>query len=386
MPSPPDTAAPAAAGEPTTAHPLQRGTTHGRAVERVAFIFYAIAALGSTIGQIWVGVDTPPWPAPLDWWWRALMVAPFAAVIDLGGVVTAAFGDARQRLGETAYGWRILSAGWVTVGVGINLIGHADVPYLSVAFGGLGAAAYAVWLLHAAARRRDALRVAGKLPDTAPAYGPVRWCKERTVTRRARALALAHGYPLHESLDRARQQLAEERTIAALAALVERDIRAQHKDPLRAEIAVTTAPLAAIAEGLMKAFDVAGWTRHIAAGLTAPPLPADSPTPAPASAAAPVNLHKPPADVIRRVPQDQDAYNRWRAAWKHYQANPKITTKELANEFELDIRYIQHVISTGRAGFLESPLTLMTRIMQLASPNGSQPHEPAAAQHPPTAD
>jgi hypothetical protein len=126
---------------------------HSRAAEHAAWVFYAIAALGSTIGQIWVGVDTPPWPAQLDWWWRAAMVAPFAAVIDLGGVVTSAFADARQRLGESAYGWRILSAGSVTTGVGINVLGHADVPYLAVVFGCLGVFAYTVWLLHAAARR-----------------------------------------------------------------------------------------------------------------------------------------------------------------------------------------------------------------------------------------
>ena len=29
-------------------------------VERAAWSFYVIAALGSSIGQIWVGVDTPP--------------------------------------------------------------------------------------------------------------------------------------------------------------------------------------------------------------------------------------------------------------------------------------------------------------------------------------
>ncbi|MGI5243341.1 hypothetical protein [Dactylosporangium sp. CA-139066] len=90
----------------------------------MAWVFYCIAAAGSTIGQIWVGVQTPPWPADLDWWWRAAMVTPFAAVIDLGGVVTSAFADARQRVGEAAYGWRVLSAGAVTTGVAINVIGH----------------------------------------------------------------------------------------------------------------------------------------------------------------------------------------------------------------------------------------------------------------------
>jgi hypothetical protein len=151
----------------------------------------------------------------LDWWWRAAMVAPFAAVIDLGGVVTSAFADARQRLGEAAHGWRILSAASVTTGVGINILGHADVPYLAVVFGGLGVFAYTVWLMHAAARRRDALRAAGKLADTAPVYGFAQWRREPAVTRRARSLALAHGYSLHESLDLARAQLRDEQRRAA---------------------------------------------------------------------------------------------------------------------------------------------------------------------------
>src|SRR6266545_3775994 len=128
--------------------PNTNATEHSRAAEHAAWVFYLIAALGSTIGQVWVGVTIPPWPGELDLWWRALMVTPFA--------------DSRQRLGEAAYGWRILSAGSVTTGVAINIIGHADVPYLAVVFGGLGVFAYTVWLMHSAARRRDALRAAGK--------------------------------------------------------------------------------------------------------------------------------------------------------------------------------------------------------------------------------
>ena len=46
----------------------------GRAAERAAWAFYAIAALGSSIGQIWVGIDTPPWPDSVPLWVRALLV------------------------------------------------------------------------------------------------------------------------------------------------------------------------------------------------------------------------------------------------------------------------------------------------------------------------
>jgi hypothetical protein len=147
----------------------------GRAAERAAWAFYAIAALGSSIGQIWVGIETPPWPDTVPLWLRALLVAPFAFVIDLGGVVTSGFADSRQRLGENAYGWRILSAASVALAVGINVVGHAATPYLAVVFAGLGVFAYVVWLLHTSARRRDALRATGKMAATPPAYGLLQW-------------------------------------------------------------------------------------------------------------------------------------------------------------------------------------------------------------------
>src|SRR5262245_28801586 len=106
----------------------------GAGVERAAFAFYIVAALGSSIGQIWVGVIIPPWPQAIPWWLRVILVLPFAVVLDLGGVVTAAFADWRQRKGERAYGWRVLSAAWIAVGVGINVVGHADTAYLAVVF------------------------------------------------------------------------------------------------------------------------------------------------------------------------------------------------------------------------------------------------------------
>jgi hypothetical protein len=362
---------------------------HSRAAEHTAWVFYLIAAFGSTIGQIWVGVDTPPWPAQLDWWWRALIVAPFAAVIDLGGVVTSAFADARQRVGETAYGWRILSAGSITTGVGINIIGHADVPYLAVVFGGLGTFAYTVWLMHAAARRRDALRAAGKLADTAPVYGLAQWRREPAVTRRARSLALAHNYSIHESLATARQQLRDEQRRTALATHVETLIRSRHQDPVRAAIAATTLDIDAVAAELTAQSDVVGWAQAIGADLRAP----QGPTPAPdrvadiadgsgelgavppSIATAPM----PPTDVLRRVPTSQDAYDRWRALWAELAADSDIDPKEFAGRHGISVRQVQWIRSVGATGLLDSPIPPAVRLAQLVSPNGHQPHEPAPA-------
>ena len=350
-------------------------TAHSRAAERAAWVFYIIAAAGSTIGQIWVGVQTPPWPADLDWWWRAMMVAPFAAVIDVGGVVTSAFADARQRLGENAYGWRILSAGAVTTGVAINILGHADVPYLAVVFGGLGVFAYTVWLLHAAARRRDALRVAGKLADTAPVYGFAQWRREPAVTRRARSLALAYGYTLHESLDAARQLLRDEKRRAALAQHVETLIRSRHSDPVRAAIAATTLDIDAVAAALTAQADVAGWARVIGADLLPPPPPSDAQD-GREPGATPAGPAMPPMDVLRRIPADQARYDRWRQLWAELATDPDTDLKEFAERHNISLRQAQWIRAIGPTGLLDSPVPVAVRLAQLASSNGHLPHTP----------
>jgi len=356
---------------------------HHRAAEHAAWVFYAIAAAGSTIGQIWVGVTTPPWPAELDWWWRAAMVAPFAAVIDLGGVVTSAFADARRRLGETAYGWRILSLASVTTGVAINILGHADVPYLAVVFGGLGVFAYTVWLLHAAARRRDALRAAGKLADTAPIYGLAQWRREPAVTRRARSLALAHGYSLHESLATARQQLRDEQRRTALATHVETLIRSRHRNPVVASIAATTLDIDAVAAALTARSDVAGWAAVIGADLLPPPPPTadtavsgDADIALAAAAAAASTVPALGTDVMRRVPVNQEAYDRWRQLWAELSTDPDIDPKQFAARHGISLRQVQWIRQTGAAGVLDSPIPPAVRMVAMASANGHRPDHP----------
>ncbi|MGI5213319.1 hypothetical protein [Plantactinospora sp. CA-290183] len=356
-------------------------TRHSRrpTVEHAAWVFYAVAAIGSTIGQIWVGVQTPPWPDTLHWWWRATFVAPFAIVIDLGGAVTAAFADWRQRLGESAYGWRILSAATVTVGVTTNIVGHADVAYLAVVFGGLGVFAYAIWLMHSAARRRDALRAAGKLADTAPAFGIGQWWREPAVTRRARSLAVAQRLPLHQSLDIARQQLRDEKRRAALASHVETLIRSRHDDPVRADIAATTLDLDAVAATLTAQADVPGWARVIGADLTPPTPNSDVDADAERNPAALPVGPMPPADVLRRVPQDQASYDRWRQLWAELKANPDLERAEFAQRHNISLRQVQRISRIGASGLLDSPLTLIDRVAQLGGNNGHARQHPASA-------
>lgn len=330
-------------------------------VERAAWAFYTVAALGSSIGQIWVGVEIPPWPSQLPMWTRALCVLPFALVIDLGGAVTAAFADTRRRLGESAYGWRVLSAASVAVGVGINIIGHAKVPYLAVVFGGLGVFAYCVWLLHSSARRRDALRAAGKLHRTPPVYGLLQWWREPALTRRARALALQHDLGLVESLAAARDQIAAERRRAALASHIDAKIRSRHADPVLAAIAATTTRVDDVAQKLIDMSDAQGWALAISSEIHPPTAVPTQPSTTPPdgldrsdalSDSAEPALDLPP-DISKAVPTNPTVVARWRAMWVEISERPHATSKELADELETSVRTVQRIRAVGATGMLE---------------------------------
>ncbi|GIH05704.1 hypothetical protein Rhe02_37710 [Rhizocola hellebori] len=358
-------------------------------VERAAWCFYAIAALGSSIGQIWVGVEVPPWPDTVPVWVRAVLVLPFAIVIDLGGAVSAGMADWRQRLGESAYGWRILSAASVVVGVGINVVGHASVAYLAVVFGGLGCFAYAVWLLHSAARRRDALRAAGKLRNTAPAYGLLQWRREPAVTARARSLALEHGYGVVESLTTARAQIAEEVRRTALAGHIDAEIRAQHADPILAAIAATTTPVEEVAQHLMHIIDTRGWARRIAAKIQPPThLAIDPPPPAEESRA---NHNDEPdldrltdlrTDLVNIVPTKPADYRRWHTLWITIRERPEVTNKDLAKDNDISVRTVQRIRAVGAAGLLDAPAPTNTRHLRPAASNGHRPRDQAMTADP----
>ncbi|MFI6079112.1 hypothetical protein ACIA5C_47165 [Actinoplanes sp. NPDC051343] len=359
--------------------------------EKSAWVFYAIAALGSSIGQTWVGVDVSPWPGWMPLWASILAVAPFALVIDLGGAVAAAFADARRRLGENAYGPRIVSAVAAACAVAINIVGHFTTPYLAVMFGGLGVLAYTVWLMHSAARRRDALRAVGKLPATPPSYGLSQWVREPEVTSRAKRLALQHGYNLNDSLTKARIQLRTEERRAALARHIETMIRARHDtNPVLASIAATTTPIDDIADALMTMIDTDGWARAIAAEIQAPtpaPLPG-TPGPQPEhserESANPAEEERedhrdeeidaidhaadPLTDLALMIPTNPTAYRRWREMWIKIAGRSEVTNKQLADDLNASVRTVQRIRAVGAAGLLD--FSRPPRPLRLASTSG----------------
>jgi hypothetical protein len=289
----------------------QPSTNHGVwSPARWAYSFYAVAATGAVIGQTWVALDHLPLPPAVPLVLRVLAVLPFALCLELLAMALAAMADERMRLGERAYGLRAFSAVVAVVAVGIQVAGHWPDFYWSSVFGVLSGSAYALWMLHAAARRRDALRAAGKLADTAPDYGLWRRVRHPIWTARAAELAReGHTDPdtgtwrplgVYESLRAAELAIGDEKRRPAIARAVEKVVRTDHRDPYMADIAVRTLDLDRLAAELTARVDYHAWADRLAPAITAPAPPsADSGTdrlavlPLTNDEAAPEELHQP---------------------------------------------------------------------------------------------
>jgi hypothetical protein len=250
---------------------------------RLAYGFYAVAASGAVIGQTWVALTHVTWSPAMPAWVRVAAVLPFALCLELLAMALAAMADERLRLGERAYAFRVFSVLVAAVAVGILVIGHWPHYYWSAAFGVLSSSAYLLWLLHSAARRRDALRAAGKLADTAPDYGLWRRLRYPIWTARAAELAregrtdettgLWRPLGLYESLRAAQLAIRAEKRRPALAKAVEHVVRADHRDLMMADIAVRTLDLDHIATQLETLVDYPAWANRLAPAITAPTPP-----------------------------------------------------------------------------------------------------------------
>ncbi|WP_173071395.1 hypothetical protein [Phytohabitans houttuyneae] len=247
---------------------------------RLAYWFYAVAATGAVIGQTWVAVTHAPWPPGVPAIARVAAVLPFALCLELLAMTLSAMADQRMRLGERAYGFRTFSTVVAMVAVGILVAGHWPHLYWSAGFGVLSGSAYALWLLHSAARRRDALRAAGKLADTAPDYGLWRRMRHPVWTARAAELAREgrvdvdsgrwRPLGLFESLRAAELAIRAEQRRPAIANAVEEVIRADQRDPGMAEIAVRTLDLDRLAGELAALVNYGAWADRLAPAITAP--------------------------------------------------------------------------------------------------------------------
>jgi len=250
--------------------------------DKVAYAFYATAAAAALVGQVWAGVTHIPWPdSGFSTFLKIVLVTPAVAVLELGGVATAALADLRRRKGETAYAYRAMSLFAAVIAVVFNVVGHwrPEERFLAFGFGGLSAFAYVLWLIHSSARRRDALRRAGQMATTAPVYGVVQWLREPKVTWQARSLAIEHGYGMFESLHAARHQIRNKTRREAIASTVAEYIRSEHQDERLAKIAETTYDPDRLAGMLEDRINYEVITNKLTKAISPPPEPEETPDP-----------------------------------------------------------------------------------------------------------
>jgi hypothetical protein len=256
--------------------------------DKVAYTFYATAALCAVVGSTLGLMEQVTWPTGI---WEVPVGIQFAIslvptlVIELGGVATAALGDVRRQMGERAYGYRTMSAAVAIAAIGWQLGSH-DFKWYGFAFAGLSAFAYTLYLLHSAARRRDALRRSKKMADLAPVYPLWLQIRQPRLIKRAKSLAQEHNLELFQSINAAREAERVERRRAAIAEAVEKRIRAVYRNPLQAEIAVQTYDMDEMARRIESQADYDAWAGMIGKGLQ--PVkdspPERRPTPRPVAA------------------------------------------------------------------------------------------------------
>ncbi len=246
--------------------------------DKVAYAFYATAAAAALVGQVWAGVTHIPWPETgFSPFLKIALVTPAVAVLELGGVATAALADLRRRKGEQAYAYRAMSFFAALVAVVFNVVGHwrPEERFLAFGFGGLSAFAYVLWLIHSSARRRDALRRAGQMRETGPVYGVIQWVREPRVTWLARSLAIEHGYGLYESLRAAQHQIRNKSRRDAIAGTVAEYIRSEHQDERLAKIAETTYDPDRLAGMLEERINYEVITNKLTKAISPPPEPSE---------------------------------------------------------------------------------------------------------------
>jgi hypothetical protein len=243
---------------------------------RLFYVVVLVVALvgSSTAAREWLLGD-PEAGKPAPWWFLPLALVA-VAVYELGAVAVSRFADQRRQLGERATVARIASAALAGGAIAAQYLGHKDIGPAAF-FAGVSLTGYVIYLLEAAANRRDALRRDSKLADTPPAYGPIQWACHPWLTRRARALALANAEQRLQdkalpilgrvaSLEAARDQVRAERRLAAIEDALRARIAAG-VDKTMAKIAVNTYDMSRVAAGIAAAADYPALTRIITAEL-----------------------------------------------------------------------------------------------------------------------
>lgn len=284
---------------------------------------------------------------------RTVAVA-IGAAVELLAAVLFAFADwRRSHHGEQALAARALSIA-VALGVAaMNFYGHEASTGQRMLFTGASLAGYAVWVLHSNARRRDALRSAGRLAAQPPVYGLAQWLRSPRLTWRARLLAATcPEMGVRESLAAATDELNTAARHAAIEKALRRKLSAS-LDGISADIAMVSYDLRRVAAGLAASVDYPKLTGILAADIAADRIAAGrKPKQGTGSGPAAVRVDdadKPqPAPILNprktKTPQP-DAASRVRAALA---AHPNATQAQIAKAAATSDRTVRRVLSAAR--------------------------------------
>ena len=314
-------------------------------------VFYAAMAGLALYGQsdglmAWLGVPR-------------LVALGVALAVELLAAVLFAFADWRRtRHGEQAYAARTLSVAVAAGVAAMNFYGHEANPALRALFTGASLAGYGVWVLHTNARRRDALRAAGRLAGQAPVFGISAWLRAPRMIWRARQLAVADpSLSVHTAISKASTDQAREARQAAIAAALRRKLAAS-LDGVSAEIAMVSYDLDEVAARLAASVDYDRLTGLLAADIHPDRIAAGRPTKRHATNLDPdatvdgghiVDADKPqprPRSTPRRVKTVRpDAAARVRTALA---AHPNATQAEIARVAATSTRTVRRVLSAAR--------------------------------------
>lgn len=308
-------------------------------------VFYALVALVAVAGQT-IGATEY-----LNWEWQVAILP--AVLLELGGVALAAFSDARRRLGERAIAARVGAVAVAAFATGFNWVSHSD-RIAAALFAGFTAFGFTLWLIASEARRRDALRAAGMLPEPPPSYPLTQWLTRPWVTAHARTLAKADpALGVYGSLDAAAKDLDRQRRNKRLASLLERRIR-KERGRAQAALAVRVYDMDRIAEQLRATADYEGLAKLLAAEFTPTVLAATAP-PVKAAAKAEGSQAAPPAASRNRRPtksakQTRRPAEETLALVEQIRAeSPDIKATDLAKRVELSPRRLREVLAAASA-------------------------------------
>ncbi|WP_117215245.1 hypothetical protein [Allorhizocola rhizosphaerae] len=325
------------------------------------FAFYVamagLALWGQSDGLMaWLGIDR-----------LAALAVGFA--VELLAAALLGFADWRRtHRGEQAIAARLLSVA-VALGVAaLNWYGHDTSVGQRMLFTGASLAGYAVWTLHSNARRRDALRAAGRLAAQPPVFGLAAWLRAPKTVWRARQLATADpGLSVHAAIAQARTELAAEARQRAIAAALRRKL-SRSLDATSADIAMVSYDLDEVAARLAASVDYGRLTGLLAADIHADRIAAGAngkrrtPTGSP-QADRIDDADKPQAKArpvaARKSTAKPDASTRIRAA---IQAHPDATQADIARIAQTTDRTVRRVLSVLRAETETAPQRALSAV------------------------